>query len=219
MPAPAPFAGRPAAPRNRGGPGPLSRAGQPKKQKRPAPRAGRKEYGDALRAPARQGWAGAAPAENRKQRSDTGGPGVLRTPGRRAPHRNGGTFGSFSHERTTIQREDGKKTAIKPTRQVSNTATLAKANKEKSSVRGAGGCGVPRSAGSAARQGARLPATSAGPLVLSVGERTTPTPYSRIGVLGRSPFFTEASSWVTISFMLAANSSSEELWKISSESG
>ena len=30
-----------------------------------------------------------------------GGPGVQRTPGRRPPHRNGGTFGSFSHERTT----------------------------------------------------------------------------------------------------------------------
>ena len=42
-----------------------------------------------------------------------GGPGVQRTPGRRPPHRNGGTFGSFSHERTTIIRyvvkKDGRK--------------------------------------------------------------------------------------------------------------
>ena len=43
-----------------------------------------------------------------------GGPGVLRTPGRRPPHRNGGTFGSFSHERTTICRYVVKKIAAKP---------------------------------------------------------------------------------------------------------
>ena len=74
----------------------------------------RKGYGDAPCAPARQGWAGAAPArvkvmemhQGRRpvyggaprqeptgmaaQRNLTGGPGVLRTPGRRPPHRNGG---------------------------------------------------------------------------------------------------------------------------------
>ena len=61
----------------------------------------RKGYGDAGRAAPRLRWGAAAPAENRRQRNDTGGPGVPRTPGRRPPHRNGGTFGSFSHERTT----------------------------------------------------------------------------------------------------------------------
>ena len=66
-----------------------------------------------------------------------GGPGVLRTPGRRPPHRNGGTFGSFGHERTTINREDVKKTATKLSWQVSCKANSAKANKEKSNARGA----------------------------------------------------------------------------------
>ncbi len=87
--------------------------------------------------PARQGLTKMA-----AQRKLAGGPGVLRTPGRRPPHRNGGTFGSFSHERTTIIRYVGKKMAAEPTRQVSCTTTPAKANKEKSSVRSAGGCGV-----------------------------------------------------------------------------
>ena len=130
----------------------------------------RKGYGDPPRAPARQGWAGAAPAENSKQGNLVGGPGVLRTPGRRPPHRNGGTFGSFSHERTTIIREIVKKMTSNPTQKPSNKATPAKANKEKSNVRGAAGCGVPRKvtaagkparpilAAFAARQGAGLPA-------------------------------------------------------------
>ena len=78
----------------------------------------RKGHGDARCAPARQGWAGAAPARvkvmemhqgrrpvygapstvGRRGRAQIfrrrpnlmGGPGVLRTPGRRPPHRNGG---------------------------------------------------------------------------------------------------------------------------------
>ena len=73
-----------------------------------------------------------------------GGPGVLRTPGRRPPHRNGGTFGSFGHERTTIIRYVVKKIAAKLSRQVSCPATPARANKEKISVRGGGGCEVSR---------------------------------------------------------------------------
>ena len=96
-------------------------------------------HGDARRAPARQGWAGAAAAgvkimemhqgrrpvyggaprigrkEMAEQRYRAGGPGVPRTPGRRPPHRNGGTFGSFGHERTTMHREDGEKKAANPT--------------------------------------------------------------------------------------------------------
>ena len=91
----------------------------------------RKGHGDARCAPARQGWAGAAAAENSKQGNLAGGPGVLRTPGRRPPHRNGGTFGSFSHERTTIIREIVKKMTSNPTQKPSNKATPAKANKEK----------------------------------------------------------------------------------------
>ncbi len=50
----------------------------------------RKGHGDAPRAAPRLRWGAAAPAENRCQRNDMGGPGVLRTPGRRPPHRNGG---------------------------------------------------------------------------------------------------------------------------------
>ena len=82
--------------------------------------------------PARQGLTGMA-----AQRNLTGGPGVLRTPGRRPPHRNGGTFGSFSHERTTIIREVGKKMAAELSRQVSCKATPARANREKINARGA----------------------------------------------------------------------------------
>ena len=73
-----------------------------------------------------------------------GGPGVPWTPGRRPPHRNGGTFGSFGHERTTIIRYVVKKMAAKPTQKLSNTANPARANKEKINARGAAGCGVPR---------------------------------------------------------------------------
>ena len=168
MPAPAPFAGR-------------------QKQKRPAARAGRKGYGkgydkefgkgygDALRAPARQGWAGAATAnvkvmemhQGRRpvyggaprqeptgmaaQRYRAGGPGVLRTPGRRPPHRNGGTFGSFSHERTTIIRYIVKKMAAKLSRQVSCKATPARPIKKKSTCTAGRGAGVPRNVTAAAR--------------------------------------------------------------------
>ena len=113
-------------------------------------------HGDARCAPARQGWAGAAPAENCCQRDDTGGPGVLRTPGRRPPHRNGGTFGSFSHERTTMQREVGKKMAAKLSRQLTYKTNSAKANKEKSSVSGTGGCGVSRGVSNAGRPASRF---------------------------------------------------------------
>ena len=122
-----------------------------------------------------------------------GGPGVLRTPGRRPPHRNGGArrlsgyaaksrsdaptggaqaspFPCFrppfrrpmqkgwglavsphSHERTTINREDVKKKAAKLSRQVSCTATPARANKEKNSVSGAAGRGVSRRLGGAGK--------------------------------------------------------------------
>ena len=104
----------------------------------------RKGHGDAPRAAPRLRWGAAAPAENSKQRNLTGGPGVPRTPGRRPPHRNGGTFGSFSHERTTIIRYVVKRMAAKPTQKPSNKATPAKANKEKTNARGAAGCGVPR---------------------------------------------------------------------------
>ena len=112
---------------------------------------GRKGHGDAPRAAPRLRWGAAAPAENCKQRNLTGGPGVPWTPGRRPPHRNGGTFGSFSHERTTIIRLVVKKMAAKLSRQVSCTATPAKANKEKNSVRGAAECGVSRGVGDAGR--------------------------------------------------------------------
>ena len=98
-----------------------------------------KGYGEELRAPARLRWGGAAttsvkamethfvprpvyggPGRNgligmASQGNRAGGPGVLWTPGRRPPHRNGGTFGSFGHERTTMQREDDKKKATNPT--------------------------------------------------------------------------------------------------------
>ena len=114
----------------------------------------RKGHGDAPCAPARQGWAGAdAGKKMAPQGNLAGGPGVLRTPGRRPPHRNGGTFGSFSHERTTIIRYVGKKMAAKLSRQVSRKATPAKANKEKSNVRGGAGCG-----GSGGVRGAGKPA-------------------------------------------------------------
>ena len=103
----------------------------------------REGNGEELRAPARQGWAGAAGAENRRQRNDTGGPGVPRTPGRRPPHRNGGTFGSFSYERTTIIREVGKKMATKPTRQLTNKATPARPIKKKAAFAARWGAGFP----------------------------------------------------------------------------
>ena len=80
-----------------------------------------------------------------------GGPGVQRTPGRRPPHRNGGTFGSFSHERTTIIRYVVKKMAAKLSRQVSCKTNFARANKEKDSVSGGAGCGVSRGVGTAGR--------------------------------------------------------------------
>ena len=76
----------------------------------------RKEYGDAPCAPPRLRWGGAdEPEKTATQRHRAGGPGVLWTPGRRPPHRNGGTFGSFGHERTTMHREDVKKKAANPT--------------------------------------------------------------------------------------------------------
>ena len=78
------------------------------------------------------------------QRNHAGGPGVPWTPGRRPLHRNGGTFGSFGHERTTIIREVAKKKATNPTRQLTYTANPARANKEKINACGAGGCGVSR---------------------------------------------------------------------------
>ena len=133
----------------------------------------RKGHGDAPCAAPRLRWGAAAPAENRCQRNDTGGPGVLRTPGRRPPHRNGGTFGSFSHERTTMQREVEKKKAAKLSRQVSCTATPARPIKRKCSAGGGAGCGDScgvRAAGKparpilatcAARRGAGLPAAQA----------------------------------------------------------
>ena len=71
------------------------------------------------------------------QRHRAGGPGVPWTPGRRPPHRNGGTFGSFGHERTTICREDVKKKATNQPRQLTCKATPAKANREKNSARAA----------------------------------------------------------------------------------
>ena len=118
--------------------------------------------------PARQGLTGMA-----AQRYRAGGPGVPRTPGRRPPHRNGGTFGSFSHERTTMQREVEKKKAAKLSRQVSCTATPARPIKRKCSAGGGAGCGDScgvRAAGKparpilatcAARRGAGLPAARA----------------------------------------------------------
>ena len=71
--------------------------------------------------PARQELTGMA-----AQRFRVGGPGVPWTPGRRPPHRNGGTFGSFGHERTTMNREDFKKKATNPTRQLTYKETPAK---------------------------------------------------------------------------------------------
>ena len=128
-----------------------------------------------MRRPVYGGPARQEPTGMAAQRYRAGGPGVLRPPGRRPPHRNGGTFGSFSHERTTMNREVGKKMAAEPTRQVSCTTTPAKANKEKSSVRSAGGCGVsggvndagkpvrPILAARTAGRGARLPTGWAAP--------------------------------------------------------
>ena len=63
--------------------------------------------------PGRIGLIGMAPQGNR-----AGGPGVLWTPGRRPPHRNGGTFGSFGHERTTMQQEIVKYKAAELSRQL-----------------------------------------------------------------------------------------------------
>ena len=98
-----------------------------------------------LRRPVKGGPARIGRKEMAAQRYRAGGPGVLRTPGRRPPHRNGGTFGSFSHERTTIIREVGKKMIAKPTRQLTNKATPAKANKEKMQRwRRSGAAGTPR---------------------------------------------------------------------------
>ena len=68
----------------------------------------------AVRRPVKGGPARIGRKEMAAQRYRAGGPGVLRTPGRRPPHRNGGTFGSFSHERTTIIRYVGKKMAAEP---------------------------------------------------------------------------------------------------------
>ena len=84
-----------------------------------------------VRRPVKGGPARIRRKEMVAQRYRAGGPGVPWTPGRRPPHRNGGTFGSFSHERTTIIREVGKKMAAELSRQVSCKATPAKANKEK----------------------------------------------------------------------------------------
>ena len=182
---------------------------------RPLPCAFR--YGDARCAPARLRWAGADAANVKVMEMHQGrrpvyggaarmlvkkwprkailreGPGVLRTPGRRPPHRNGGarrlsgyaaksrsdapTGGAqaspfpcfrppyrrpmqkgwglalppYGHERTTIIREVVKKKAAKLSRQVSCKANTARANKEKSNVRGGGGCGDSRVARGAVR--------------------------------------------------------------------
>ena len=96
------------------------------------------------------------------QRNRVGGPGVLWTPGRRPPHRNGGTFGSFSHERTTINQEVVKKMATKPTRQLTNKATPDRPIKRKINILGARGRGLSR----------KTDRTGPDPLVLSPGERT-----------------------------------------------
>ena len=129
-----------------------------------------------------------------------GGPGVLWTPGRRPPHRNGGarrlsgyaaksrsdapTGGAraqasplpcfrppyrrpmqkgwglalplYSHERTTIIREVGKKMAAKLSRQVSCTATPARPIKRKCSAGGAGGCGDSRKVTAPGRPASRF---------------------------------------------------------------
>ena len=89
----------------------------------------RKEYGNvrcaltagvkamemhAMRRPVYGGPARIGRKKMAAQRYRAGGPGVLWTPGRRPPHRNGGNFGSFGHERTTIIREVVKKMAAKP---------------------------------------------------------------------------------------------------------
>ena len=94
------------------------------------------------------------------QRYRAGGPGVQRTPGRRPPHRNGGTFGSFSHERTTIIRYVVQKMAAKLSRQLTYKANSAKANKEKSSVSGTGGCGVSRGVSNAGKPASRFGSVS-----------------------------------------------------------
>ena len=104
----------------------------------------RKGHGDARCAPTRQGWAGAAGAYKKAPQGNlAGGPGVLRTPGRRPPHRNGGTFGSFSHERTTIIRYVDKKKAAKLSRQVSCKATPARPIKKNQRARRGGARGFP----------------------------------------------------------------------------
>ena len=117
---------------------------------RPLPCAFR--HGDPPRAPARQGWAGADTGKKiAPQGNLAGGPGVPRTPGRRPPHRNGGTFGSFGHERTTIIRYVGKKMAAKLSRQVSCKATPARPIKKKSTCAARRGAGVPRNVTAPAR--------------------------------------------------------------------
>src|SRR5699024_7156655 len=88
--------------------------------------------------PARQGLTKMA-----AQRYRAGGPGVLRTPGRRPPHRNGGTFGSFSHERTTIIRYVVEKKAAELSRQVSCKNTPARPIKRKSTCAARRGAGFP----------------------------------------------------------------------------
>ena len=50
----------------------------------------------------------------------------------------------YSHERTTIIQDVGKKMTTNPTRQVSNKATPARANKEKINAHDTGGCGDSR---------------------------------------------------------------------------
>ena len=144
----------------------------------------------AVRRPVKGGPARIRRKKMAAQRYRAGGPGVLRTPGRRAPHRNGGTFGSFGHERTTIYREDGKNMVAKLPRQVSCTANSAKANKEKSNAHGGAGCGVfcgvrgagkpvrPILAASAAGRGAGFPAKQPPP---QAPGRVTDPPLQRKG--------------------------------------
>ena len=79
------------------------------------------------------------------QRHRAGGPGVPWTPGRRPPHRNGGTFGSFGHERTTIIRYVVKKDSrrAKPKNQATRPRPL-KPIKKKATFAAGRGCGVSR---------------------------------------------------------------------------
>ena len=92
----------------------------------------RKEYGDPPCAPPRLRWGGAdEPEKTATQRHRAGGPGVRWTPGRRPPHRNGGTFGSFGHERTTSQRDvvKNKTTTFSARAGRGSAGALAPANK------------------------------------------------------------------------------------------